>query len=492
MAEQPGVVTIMHVDVEGSTALTTRVGDEAAGAVLAETKRVVREQAEARGGVLVDAVGDAMMLTFGSPRTAISAAVAVQDALTERERERPGESLRVRVGLNVGEVVDRDGVPFGAAVNAGARVMAKANGGEILVSELVRRLAGTVPGVEYRDRGRHAFKGFDEPWRLYQLMWPGAPPPRPKQRRRPSRRTLVAAAALVVALGATAVAVALATRASNEIRALEPNTVGLVDPQSGRILDRIEVGDRPTALAVAAGTLWVANKDGKSVTRVDERTGRTATIVLDGHPTAIAADRRGAWVEEAPERKLVRIERRFDHATITRPHDATPLLEAGGALWSTARGAILERRDVRTGALRRTWTPDSGANDIASGGGTIWALGGPAVTPIEARSGLVRSSVRLVGAGQAIAASRRSVWVTVRRFADGSWVVQEIDAESLTPLAASAIPANPVAIVAVGDAAWVAAANGTLTSVADGRTVSLGATPTALVRGRRGLWVAVA
>ena len=70
-----------------------------------------------------------------------------------RERERPDETLRVRIGLNVGEVLEREGTPFGAAVNAGARVMAKADGGEILVSETVRQLAGTLPGIQYRDRG---------------------------------------------------------------------------------------------------------------------------------------------------------------------------------------------------------------------------------------------------------------------------------------------------------------------------------------------------
>jgi len=114
------VVTIMHVDVEGSTRLTTARGDEVAQRVLAETKQIVRERAEASKGREIDAVGDAMMLTFASPRSAITGAMAVQEAIAARERERPEETLRVRIGLNVGEVLERDGHPFGAAVNAGA------------------------------------------------------------------------------------------------------------------------------------------------------------------------------------------------------------------------------------------------------------------------------------------------------------------------------------------------------------------------------------
>jgi class 3 adenylate cyclase len=156
MADQ-GVVTIMHADVEGSTELTTRLGDEVGRRTLEGTKRIVRERVETFGGRQIDAVGDAMMFTFTSTRQAIVGAIAVQRALTTAEEERPEETLRVRIGLNVGEVLERDGHPFGAAVNAGARVMSKAFGGQILASEMVVRLAGTMPGISFRDRGRHTF-----------------------------------------------------------------------------------------------------------------------------------------------------------------------------------------------------------------------------------------------------------------------------------------------------------------------------------------------
>ena len=105
-------------------------------------------------------------------------------------------------------MLERDGHPFGAAVNAGARVMAVASGGQIYVSEMVLRLAGTMPGVTFRDRGRHVFKGFDERWRLYEVGWeqPALPPKAPSRRlreavpaARPSRRLW----GIVVAVAAT-------------------------------------------------------------------------------------------------------------------------------------------------------------------------------------------------------------------------------------------------------------------------------------------------
>ncbi len=88
-----GLLAIMLVDVEGSTALATRAGDEVAQRVLAETKELVRDRAEARGGRQIDAVGDAMMLTFASARAAIVAATEVQETIAEREGAQPDETV---------------------------------------------------------------------------------------------------------------------------------------------------------------------------------------------------------------------------------------------------------------------------------------------------------------------------------------------------------------------------------------------------------------
>ena len=85
---------------------------------------------------------------------------------------------------------------------------------------MIRDLAGTVPGVAYKDRGRHEFKGWDERWRLYQIVWPGAPAPRPKERERAPRRWWIAAG--VAALAAVIAAViAIATSGGNDHPSLE-------------------------------------------------------------------------------------------------------------------------------------------------------------------------------------------------------------------------------------------------------------------------------
>ena len=121
---------------------------------------VVRERVEAYGGSQVKSTGDGFLLTFSSPRQAVAFALASQRALA-------GSAPRVRFGINTGEVIEADVDPLGAAVNAAARIAGRAAGGEVLVSDVVRQLVGTVPAIRFVDRGRCRLKGFSERWHLW-------------------------------------------------------------------------------------------------------------------------------------------------------------------------------------------------------------------------------------------------------------------------------------------------------------------------------------
>jgi tetratricopeptide (TPR) repeat protein len=73
--------------------------------------------------------------------------------------------------LNTGEVTQANGQISGEAVHAAARVCAAANGRQVLISDITRQLAGTIPDVTYRDTGEHDLKGFPTPWRLWDVVW---------------------------------------------------------------------------------------------------------------------------------------------------------------------------------------------------------------------------------------------------------------------------------------------------------------------------------
>jgi class 3 adenylate cyclase len=162
-AETSSLRTILFTDVEGSTALTDRLGDAAAREVLREHERVTREALKAHGGSEVKTMGDGFMASFGSATRALECAIAIQNAAVH-------DSIRVRCGLNAGEPIAEDDDLFGTAVIVAARITAQAHGGEILVSDVVRQLVAGK-GFLFNDRGEHALKGFEDPVRVFAVRW---------------------------------------------------------------------------------------------------------------------------------------------------------------------------------------------------------------------------------------------------------------------------------------------------------------------------------
>jgi len=164
-----GFCTILFTDVEGSTALTERLGDAKAREVLRNHERIVREALRAHGGAEVKAMGDGFMASFSSATRALECAIATQRAFAHHN-ETAGETISVRIGLNAGEPIAEDEDLFGTAVILAARIAAHAEGGEILASDVVRQL---VAGKRFlfADRGEVALRGFEGPVRLYEVRW---------------------------------------------------------------------------------------------------------------------------------------------------------------------------------------------------------------------------------------------------------------------------------------------------------------------------------
>jgi class 3 adenylate cyclase/pimeloyl-ACP methyl ester carboxylesterase len=173
----PGApLTILFTDVEGSTALTQRLGDARAREVLREHERIVREALKSHGGSEVKALGDGFMASFASATWALECAIAMQRAFAVWEAAHPdsiegrAEQIKVRIGLNAGEPIAEAEDLFGTAVNLAARIAAQAAGGEILVANVVRELAAGK-GFLFADRGEVVLRGFEDPVRVYEVRW---------------------------------------------------------------------------------------------------------------------------------------------------------------------------------------------------------------------------------------------------------------------------------------------------------------------------------
>ncbi|MEO8458394.1 MAG: adenylate/guanylate cyclase domain-containing protein [Chloroflexota bacterium] len=164
-----GLVTILFTDIEGSTALTQRLGDVKAREVFRGHEQITRDALRQFGGSEVKSMGDGFMASFISATQALECAIAMERAFAAHN-ENSNTPLNVRIGLNTGEPIAEEQDLFGTAVITAARIAAKANGGEILASNVVRELVAGR-GFAFADRGEMALRGFDDPVRVYELRW---------------------------------------------------------------------------------------------------------------------------------------------------------------------------------------------------------------------------------------------------------------------------------------------------------------------------------
>ena len=165
--------TILFTDVEGSTALTDRLGDAKARDLLREHEGIVREALKSHGGSEVKTMGDGFMTSFSSASKALECAITIQRAFAQHNKSAE-EPIEVRVGLNAGGPIAEGEDLYGTAVNLAARITAQAEGGEILASEAVRQI---VAGKKFpfSDRGETALRGFEDRVRLYEVRWRADP-----------------------------------------------------------------------------------------------------------------------------------------------------------------------------------------------------------------------------------------------------------------------------------------------------------------------------
>jgi predicted ATPase/class 3 adenylate cyclase len=171
MQELPaGTVTMLFSDIEGSTALLSRLGDRYAEALSAQ-RAVLRGAIGASHGHELGTEGDSFFVVFESAGDAVRCCVAAQLALAGHDWP-DGAVVRVRMGLHSGEPTRHEDGYIGMDVHRAARIAATAHGGQVVLSDATRVLVEPqLPaGVSVHDLGWHRLKDIEEPERIYQLV----------------------------------------------------------------------------------------------------------------------------------------------------------------------------------------------------------------------------------------------------------------------------------------------------------------------------------
>jgi YVTN family beta-propeller protein len=421
-----GTVTMLFTDIEGSTRLVKLLG-ERYGDLLADHRRLIRAACAAHGGHEMDTQGDAFFLAFAKAHDAVDAAIAAQRALVAHEWP-DGAECRVRMGLHTGEPAVRDEGYHGMGLHRGARIAAVAHGGQIVLSsttaDLVRDELET--GLSLRDLGNQRLKDIDRPERIYQLVADGLPSKFPPLRTGPTRTRrraigMVAAAAVVaLAVIAAVFLVTLGGSGSSDVslRSVAADSVGVIDPASGRVTGQISVGPTPSAVTTCAGSVWAANVNDHSVSRIDPVKQTTIqTIQVGNDPVGIACGGGFVWVSNGLDATVSQIDPKADTAPVnTIPVGNGPAGIAADTryVWvANSTDGTVTRINVQTGEPMPAIPVGQSADAIALGDGSAWVTSDVrgTVTRIDERSGRQGAPINAGDSAAAIAVGAGAVWV---------------------------------------------------------------------------------
>jgi class 3 adenylate cyclase len=152
--------TILFTDIVDSTVRASEAGDTSWKRTVAMHDDVVRSVLAGFGGREVETAGDSFLVVFDSAEGAVRCGLALVKALAAIE-------LPIRVGIHSGEVVMSADHVGGLAVHVAARIVARADAGEVLVSGTARELAEGATGLTFESRGRHRLKGLERERELF-------------------------------------------------------------------------------------------------------------------------------------------------------------------------------------------------------------------------------------------------------------------------------------------------------------------------------------
>jgi class 3 adenylate cyclase len=166
-------ITVLMTDLVGSTGLETRLGPAAADELRREHFGLLRDAIGACAGDEVKTTGDGLMVVFRGAANAVRCAVGIQQGV-ERRNRRAEHPLTIRVGVSLGDATREGDDYFGLPVVEASRLCERADGGQLLTTELVWRIGGR-DAPPFEPVGALELKGLPEPTPAYEIAWEPEP-----------------------------------------------------------------------------------------------------------------------------------------------------------------------------------------------------------------------------------------------------------------------------------------------------------------------------
>ena len=495
----------MFTDIVDSTMHATQLGDRRWKELIGRHHAIIRRELKRFGGRELDTAGDGFFASFGEPAAAIRCACAAAEAVRQL-------GIEIRAGVHFGECEQVGGKLGGLTVVIGARVMSLGGAGEVLTTASTRELVGGAE-LGFADRGLHALKGIEAEVHLFEVTdVDGTPRPGPihaqesEQRlatvqpvghRRPTPRKWVAiAAALLLTI---LVAVPWAARRAEGSSEIAPNSIGVLDPETGEVTATVGLEDRPGSIAASADAVWVTSPDVGTVTRIDADDQEIRdTIPVGENPSGIAVGEGGVWVVNSDGPSVSRISPDTDQVvkTITGVGNGPTGIAVGeGAVWVTNRfDGTVSRIEPGTNEIEEIPVGGLDPRGIAVGFGDVWVAltGSNQVVRVDANTNSITQAINVGNAPGLLAVSADAVWV-VNTLDD---TVSKIDPDTNSVVDTIGVGDGPAGITVAQGTVWVAnESDGTLSGIepAQASTSSLviRSVPQGLVGVGTDLWISV-
>lgn len=363
---------------------------------------------------------------------------------------------------------------------------------------------GLEPSVELQDLQR-AILGHDEAL---------APPPRvPLPGEQPSglerlvpgrrrSRQLVAAGVVLLAGAVSATVVELTTGGGTSTVTVVPNSVAIIDPATNRVVGDVPVGERPTAVAVGAGGVWVANADDGTVARIDPKSYRVVkTIGVGADVTDIAIGFGSVWVADGNDGTITRIDPRLNAIVATLnlgrmdPMSLNPVFFVAigpTRVWASRGGRVLRIDPTSNEVDERI--PVGNPIGLATGADSVFVTTlDERVLRIDPGTAAVTATYQLPTSAVAPLVTGGSLWLIDNL---GHGEILRLDTSSLAVSGTAAVAGSPNNLATGEGSVWISKDDGSVVRIdrTTGdvtRTIRVGQRPTALAAGAGAIWIAV-
>ena len=170
-----GTLTLMFTDIEGSTLLWEKHGNEIMAEVINTHNTILRTANSAWGGTEIQNDGDAFFFVFPTASAAVMCALEIQLVLNAYQWHENIEALRVRIGIHTGDMILLDDKYHGMPANLAKRITDAGHGGQILLSAVTHALVKTqFPSGSFMALGEHRLKNIQHPEAIFQFLAPRA------------------------------------------------------------------------------------------------------------------------------------------------------------------------------------------------------------------------------------------------------------------------------------------------------------------------------